>query len=132
MDNEKLLSQTISLLRFPLTLGIFFIHFYLAKIGLTIHGVTYGLNNPEWFLYINVYFSGILTAVCVPFFFWISGLLFFYKTDFSLPIYFKKLRRRFRSLFIPYILWNIIAVLWTAKILFQSYLLCLQMLAKSS
>ena len=116
MDNEKLLSQTISLLRFPLTLGIFFIHFYLAKIGLTIHGVTYGLNNPEWFLYINVYFSGILTAVCVPFFFWISGLLFFYKTDFSLPIYFKKLRRRFRSLFIPYILWNIIAVLWTAKI----------------
>lgn len=64
----------------------------------------------------NVYFSGILTAVCVPFFFWISGLLFFYKTDFSLPIYFKKLRRRFRSLFIPYILWNIIAVLWTAKI----------------
>jgi hypothetical protein len=74
MDNEKLLSQTISLLRFPLTLGIFFIHFYLAKIGLTIHGVTYGLNHPEWFLYMNVYFSGILTAVCVPFFFWISGL----------------------------------------------------------
>lgn len=116
MDNDRLLSQTISLLRFPLTMGIFFIHFYLAKTGITIHGVTYGLNQPEWFLYVNVYFSGILTAVCVPFFFWMSGLLFFYKTDFSWSAYLGKLRRRFRSLFIPYVLWNIIAVLWTAKI----------------
>ena len=116
MTNDKLLSQSINILRFPLTIGILFVHFYLAKTGLPIHGVQYGANPPDWFFYLNVFCSGILSAVSVPMFFWFSGLLFFYKTDFSLEAYKKKLHRRVRTLLLPYILWNLIAIIWTAKI----------------
>ena len=116
MTNGKLLSQTISFLRFPVTLGILYVHFYLAKGGLSIHGVRYGVDCPDWFFYTNVYFSGVLVGVCVPIFYWISGLLFFHNMEFSWKGYWEKLRRRGRTLLIPYILWNIIAILWTAKI----------------
>jgi hypothetical protein len=116
MTNDKLLSQSINFLRFPLIIGILYVHFYLAKTGLSIHGVKYGADAPDWFFYLNVFCSGILSAVSVPMFFWFSGLLFFYKTEFCLEAYKKKLRRRVRTLLVPYILWNLIAILWTAKI----------------
>ena len=100
MTNDKLLSQSINFLRFPLIIGILYVHFYLAKTGLSIHGVKYGADAPDWFFYLNVFCSGILSAVSVPMFFWFSGLLFFWV----------------RTLLVPYILWNLIAILWTAKI----------------
>lgn len=50
-----------------------------------------------------------LGAICVPFFFVISGYLFF--RTFKLADYCKKLNSRWRSLFIPYIIWNILATL---------------------
>ena len=46
MTNDKLLSQSINFLRFPLIIGILYVHFYLAKTGLSIHGVKYGADAP--------------------------------------------------------------------------------------
>lgn len=111
---DELLSKTISYLRFPLTVGVIFIHFDLS-IGLDIKGVTYGLNNPGWYFFIINLISGTLAAISVPLFIFISGFLFFYSKDFSGDVYKQKLKSRLRTLLIPYILWNVIAILWQLK-----------------
>ena len=111
MTNEELLNKTISFLRFPLTVGVVFIHFNLAEHGFTIHGVTYGLDHPAWYDFLINFFSEVLPQIGVPLFFIISGFLFFYRVDFDSNVYQKKLRKRVRTLLIPYLLWNLIAIL---------------------
>lgn len=114
MTNEELLSKTISYLRFPLTVGVVYIHFSLEE-GLAINGKIYGLDNPDWYFFIVNLISQTFARVGVPLFFVISGFLFFYRIDFNSDVYKKKLRSRVTTLLIPYILWNIIAILWQLK-----------------
>lgn len=52
-----------------------------------------------------------LSRVAVPLFFLLSGMLFFNGVT-KVRQCFQKLRKRIRSLLIPYLLWNIIFVLW--------------------
>ena len=115
MTNDELLSETISYLRFPLTVGVVFIHFNLAKSGFSLHGVKYGLDNPEWYYYIINFFSEVLPRIGVPLFFFISGFLFFYRKEFNRTIYKQKLHTRAMTLILPYFLWNIIAAMITAS-----------------
>lgn len=56
-------------------------------------------------------FTGELCGICNSLFFCISGYLFERNIN-SLKDVFKKLKKRFRTIGIPYILWNIIFVLW--------------------
>lgn len=114
MTNDELLSKTISYLRFPLTVGVVFIHFSLAK-GLNIHGIKHGLDNPEWFFYIVNLISEVLARIGVPLFFIISGFLFFYRKEFNYLVYKDKLKSRSITLLVPFILWNIIAIIWHMK-----------------
>jgi surface polysaccharide O-acyltransferase-like enzyme len=114
MTNDELLSRTISYLRFPLCVGVVFIHFELAK-GLAIHGVKYGLDNPDWYFFIMRLINDVIARISVPLFFIISGFLFFYREEFSVGIYKKKLKIRALTLLVPYLLWNFIAVLWKLK-----------------
>lgn len=111
MANDKLLSQTISYLRFPLTVGVVFIHFNLVKDGLPVHGITYGIDHPNWYFYLMEFFSNVLPRIAVPLFFFISGFLFFYNTEFSKEAYKRKLCTRARTLLVPYLLWNAITLL---------------------
>lgn len=113
---DVLLSQVIGFLRFPLTVGVAFIHFYLSITGLQIHGITYCADPPAWFVHMNDLFSGVLTGVCVPMFFFFSGFLFFYGKDFTPAVFVRKLKTRFRTLLVPYILWNVVAIVYTAKV----------------
>ncbi|MDE7455588.1 MAG: acyltransferase [Prevotella sp.] len=114
MTNDELLSKTISYLRFPLTVGVVFIHFNLAYC-LNIHGVIRGLGNPDWFFLIVYIISVLLPRIGVPLFFIISGFLFFYRKDFDKSVYTQKLKTRVRTLLIPFVLWNIIAIVWQLK-----------------
>ncbi|MGJ1436936.1 acyltransferase family protein [Sphingobacterium siyangense] len=107
-----LLSKTINFLRFPLIVGVVFIHTDFSHIVLAgvkqIDFVNFPIFTSVFFL-----FSKIIFEVCVPLFYFISGFLFFYRTEgFSIQIYFKKLKDRFRSLFIPYIFWNFVVLLF--------------------
>ncbi len=45
-------------------------------------------------------------------FFFISGFLFFYHTEWNANAYKRKLKTRARTLLLPYFLWNIIAIAW--------------------
>ena len=101
-------------MRLPLTVGVVYIHFSLAD-GFNIHGVLHGLDNPAWFFFVVNFISEVLARVCVPLFFMISGYLFFCGAEFSKDGYIRKLKSRFWTLLIPFLLWNIIAIIWQLK-----------------
>lgn len=97
--NQKLLSSVIEFLRFPLIIGVVFIHsepnlFYDGEPGI-------------YFKVFNSLLSCLISGCAVPLFFLFSGYLFF-NSDFSIPVYINKLRKRVRTILIPYILWNLI------------------------
>ena len=114
MPDDELQSKTISFLRFPLIVGVVFIHFNLVKIGLAAHGVNYCTGYPDWFYLLVRFFSEVLPSMAVPMFFLFSGYLFFYRTEFDGNVYRSKLRKRINTLLIPFILWNVIGALMIA------------------
>ncbi len=109
ITDEELLSKTISYLRFPLIVGVVFIHNDISTF--TLQGIKHEFNNPDWYYYIIAFFSQVLPRISVPLFFFISGFLFFYHTDFTLETYKQKLKGRIKTLLIPYLLWNFIGFL---------------------
>lgn len=121
MTPDELQSKTISFLRFPLTVGVIFIHFDLIEHPFTYHGVTYGLDRPSWYVFLINFFSEVLPQVAVPLFFIISGYLFFRGAEaFDGTAYRRKLLKRGRTLLVPYVLWNLVAYLFHALYLFLS------------
>ncbi|RKO68918.1 hypothetical protein D7322_25015 [Sphingobacterium puteale] len=120
MSGDELQSRTIDFLRFPLIVGVVFIHTDFSDIVMKgvkqISFVDYPLFSHIFFL-----FSKVIFEVCVPLFFFISGFLFFYKTaGFSMEIYLQKLKNRVRSLLVPYVFWNLLVILFL--LLAQSFL----------
>lgn len=86
-------SNFITLSRLPIILGVVCIHAgYFCDYGL--------------FYYI---FGEVFGRIGVPLFFFISGYLFFQKYLNTKIIYAQKIKKRFFSLFIPYVLWNFFA-----------------------
>ena len=56
----------------------------------------------------------VIARAAVPAFFILSGYLFFFgKTSFSRETWLTALKKRFWTLFVPFVLWNIIAVCFT-------------------
>ena len=104
MKPTDLQSKVIAFLRFPLIVLVLFIH------------CNYTTLSAEWASlpfagkFINI-FSQRIAPIANPFFFFISGYLFFKTGQFSLDIYIKKLIRRMQSLLVPYILWNLLYLL---------------------
>ena len=91
--NYRHLSEAITWLRFPLIFLIILLHCY-STVGLPgDHGLYFRLLYP---------FSLWLGETGVPGFFFISGFLFFLSTK----RYHQKLKTRFHTLLIPYLLWN--------------------------
>lgn len=105
-DNSALQSRTIAFLRFPLIVGVVLIHTYFKEVVIDGKDLMEGGNFP---IYSNIayYLSQVLARIAVPLFFFISGYLFFYRTkDFPLGTYKQKMRKRARTILLPYILWN--------------------------
>jgi fucose 4-O-acetylase-like acetyltransferase len=113
---DKQLSKSISLLRLPLSLLIVFGHADIMKFPIYSHG-NIALFSQTVISYPICLFSLVLFGSAVPLFFGISGYLFFNKPDFNTVIYRDKLKRRIKTLLIPYITWNIIYVLFNIMVL---------------
>ena len=66
-------------------------------------------------VYYNILYHVInndIARIAVPLFFFISGFLFFYRISvFSKNEYKNKIKKRFKSLLIPYIFWNLVVLL---------------------
>lgn len=101
MERQKAFEQVIAAIRFPLLLGVVLIH------------TSVRCDPAETPVYSSLHklFSELLVAPCVPSFFFISGFLFFYNVDsFDAKVYWAKLNRRFGTLLIPYLFWNLLVI----------------------
>ena len=59
---------------------------------------------------LHTFFAYIIGSVAVPFFFFVSGIAFF--RNYQQNLYFKKLQSRVKTILIPYLIWNIIGLLF--------------------
>lgn len=105
--NDSLLSKTISYLRFPLIVGVVFIHSNILVMN--IQGAVIRYDRWPIVAFVINLFSSVFADICVPLFFFISGFLFFYNSDFSKKIYLTKLKKRVKTLLVPYLIWNFVA-----------------------
>lgn len=113
---DKLQLEVISFLRFPLIVGVVLMHTKLRNInGLQATDmVAIFPFDGAYPLYENTiyFFTQVFLPIRVPLFFFFSGILFFYKIEsMTQNIYTSKLKKRFWSLLIPYIIWNILFIL---------------------
>lgn len=69
--------------------------------------------------------SEVFASISVPLFFFIAGFLFFYKANFSFPVYLSKLKKRAGTILVPYLFWNalVIGFFFLAQTFFASLLL---------
>ena len=103
MSGRSLTSRTIDALRFPCAVLVVLLHVF---------------NMPEerpssFFGIVETALSQGLCRIAVPVFFFISGFLFFSRLkDWDWSVYFGKLRKRGKTLLVPYLLWVGLAILW--------------------
>lgn len=113
-DINLLQSKTIDFLRFTLIIGVVFIHSPDIVSGtVNLQSVDYThMSGMDIYSLISSLFSYVLTCIAVPLFFMISGFLFFYKLkEWNKDVYLKKITGRVKTLLVPYLLWNILALL---------------------
>lgn len=112
-EMDDLQSRTITWLRFPMAVAVVFIHcFGSYSYSLeTIRADPFAaMSIYNW---IRIFFSHVVTHIAVPVFFLISGYLFFRKwTNWDKRRYVSKLKSRWHSLIVPYILWNLCVCLY--------------------
>lgn len=110
MKNEKIISRSIDILKFPLICGVVFIHNQL-KGDITISGKQILIPNTQWYEAIINLCSYVLPCIAVPIFFIISGYLFIKEGYLNRQLYLIKVKKRLKSLVIPYIVWNTFGLL---------------------
>lgn len=109
---KEIQSQTIDYLRFVLIIAVVFMHTSMPKVDFSQSSYWLQINGPSIFSKLYMLFSGVMARVAVPAFYIISGYLFFLKTpQLTLKIIKQKEQKRFHTLVIPYIFWNLIIVL---------------------
>ena len=116
-------SAAIEWLRFPLIVCVVFIHSFGEPVDMTLIDWT-SLSGNDIYDIIRVLFSRVITHSAVPCFYFISGYLFFLniqKLDKS--SWLTKMRKRVRTLLVPYILWNVIFIAATCGKLILKWLL---------
>ncbi len=101
MRPTDLQSKVIAFMRFPLIVMVLFLHCNFTTLSEGWASLPFASS------FIRI-FSQHVAPAAIPFFFFISGYLFFKSGQFSPDIYIKKLIHRLQSLFVPYILWNLL------------------------
>ena len=103
-SNEYTRKQCLELLRFPLAIVVVICHVFTTK----------NIDSVEQypiFIELNKFIDAFLRGISVPVYFLISGYVFFLCEKFDKHTYGNKLNNRIKSLLIPYIIWNTMAIL---------------------
>lgn len=110
MQSDKLLSQTIHFLRFPLIFSVVLSH--TDFVGVATNGMA-AIQKGAYPIYdfVHQLVKGEFASLDVSSFFFFAGFLFFYKTKFSAVTYANKLKNRVHTLLIPYFFWNALVIL---------------------
>src|SRR5574344_205911 len=115
-EKDKVQSEVLDWLRFPLIILVVFVH-CPGMPDLSSNDVLnvqlQCLSQMDVYNYVRICLSYVLSSIAVPTFFLISGYYFFYGIeDWNIHVYKEKLRKRWRSLVVPYLLWNVIAFIF--------------------
>ena len=103
MNAEKRFSWSISWLNFALSVLIVMIHTHFeGKYPETLTGYASFLNMQNTI--------AVFSDCAVAAFFIVSAYLFF--RNFEMNIYLRKLKSKFNTLFIPYVMWSIIGLIY--------------------
>lgn len=108
---DEYLSKKIKVVSFISIIMVAYIHAYNLKdrFLLPTTRISDSMSFTSFFQY---FISNGLTRMAVPLFFAISGFLFFYNFVPSINNFLTKYKKRFKSLFIPYILWCVLGLLF--------------------
>lgn len=116
MKNDKLLSDVFRWLRFPLIVGVVFIHCVGKPIDVTAIDFVH-LTGKDCFDLLRIMCSNVLPRVCVPLFFFMSGYLFFTKLEvWNWGVWCGKLKKRAKTILLPYLMWITIAISYQCAI----------------
>ena len=114
MKDNSIKSQTIEWLRFFCIAAVVLLH----AVDPPVDGSPFCYRDGAYYI-AQVLFSEGLCTVAVPIFFIISGYLFFVKLEeWDKKIWLDKMKRRARTLLLPYLLWNLIAILFSLGMLY--------------
>ena len=109
------LSKSIDFLRFPLIVLVVFIHNFGKPLvhEINMDAISFlALSGADFYNLFRIMVKYALACVAVPAFFFISGVLYFKNIhSFSFDIYKKKTIKRLHTLLIPYLLWNLLAII---------------------
>ncbi len=98
-------SKKIKVLTFLCAILVVPIHTYNVEQ----YSISFKGTGMEKFIYIiENFISDGVARTAVPLFFILSSFLFFYKITPSIEWFIKKYKKRFKSLLIPYLIWNIV------------------------
>lgn len=106
MEINEVDSKRIITLRFILMVGIFFIHANLTSND-AINYYHLDFQQPSWVEIIKNFLCGTWACSSVPLFFLFASFLQFSKDD----NYYILLRKRFKSVLCPYLIWTILVIL---------------------
>ena len=119
MENTRtnsLLYKVINWMRFPLIVGVVMIHCMGTPVNVEAIDFHH-LTGADIYDLLRILCSNVVTRVCVPLFFFISGYLFFTRLNsWSWQVYGEKLKKRVRTLLVPYLLWITIAVIYVLAV----------------
>lgn len=108
-DSRPLRSQALDLLRFPLAVVVIIAHTFSLD-DVVASGSVYRVSEYPLFQDANFFVDAFLRGISVPIYFFISGFVFFLGATFNRDVYKNKLRNRVKTLLIPYIIWNALAL----------------------
>lgn len=103
LTEENVLSKTITFLRFPLIVAVVIIHTNLTDVMIGGSLLVNGSDFPVYNVLRHV-LTNELARIAVPLFYFISGFLFFYRTEFTKTTYLKKIGKRVRPIFYAFLL----------------------------
>jgi len=109
MSSGSETSSRIDILRFPLIVGVVFIHNYDTAVHMA-QGTIGAAQSSAWVEFVISFISQGVARIAVPLFFLMSGYLFFLG-EWSWGKYVSKLKRRFHTLLVPLVFWNALTLL---------------------
>ncbi|MBI1767583.1 MAG: acyltransferase [Bacteroidetes bacterium] len=104
------LSRKLKALSLGTIILVVFIHSYNEEVKFASGEMTGG--QSYFVLFVENFFSKGIARIAAPFFFAISGFLFYRSYDFTIRGVVDKLIKRFKSLVIPYLFWSVFGLIF--------------------